>query len=379
MAWNITQEPGYAEEVEADWAKRMKLLKFRTQHLTSLSRLPSEEVCSEFRRAAPFWGAERKSIERVEQFLFDLQLAGKFEAHVSCMKAWGEQVHQKPSTFHAFFKVQNLPRIVDRTGDSVNSNPLFSPDDSFEAINAYLAIDPLGCLNQPDLLSKSWVNGLAEESKRDAATVAMISAFYRYGDQRDRHAPQGEFPSGRTDKASMLLHLISESANKPFSEILRSFPAVKKASPALNRFYSELVDYRQGTSGSNYPQLISNMHAVMRSGGFFELAMQAKLFSTSAHSKVMEKGFRKDTDETYYNWVIASEFVSISEIKAILEPKYIQADHLKGLHEKGLAVPYLKSLDDDTLMEVIGRGIVVPKYLGRSRDRGKLLEADLGM
>ena len=242
-----------------------------------------------------------------------------------------------------------------------------------------MAIDPLGCLGQPGLLSKNWVNGLKDERNRDAATVAIFSAFYRYGDQRDRHLEERQYSQGRVAYVSTMIHQISESAGVDFSQLLRSLPSVSKAAPAVNRFYSELVAYRQGTPGANLPMLITNLHSIMVAGGLFELAMQAKVFSTVAHSKVMDKGYRRDADESYYNWVIGSEFSTLKEIKAILEPEKLTAEHLAEMHTKGFAAPYLKSLDEDTLMAVIGKGIVQPKYLARASDRGRLLETDLGM
>lgn len=379
MVWNITQDPAYAPALEKEWVNRMKSLRFRTEHLGSLNRLPEDRVVVEFAKAASFWTDQRKSIDRVEEFLFGLQRAGKFTAHAGCMEAWGMAVHEKPASFHSFFKVENMPRIVDRNPEPVKSNPTFKPDATFAALNAYLAIDPLGCLEQPDLLSKNWLQGLKDERNRDAATVAMFSAFYRYGDQRDRHLPQDAFSQGRVAYVPSLLDRISVSSGIPFAEILRSMPQVKKASPPVNRFYGELVDYRNGTPGANLPMAITNLHSVMVSGGIFELAMQAKVFSTFAHTKVMTKGSRRDADESYYDWVIDSEFSSISEIKAVLEPEKLNAEHLSSMHAKGFAVPYLKSLDEDTLMAVIGKGIVIPKYLSRASDRGRLLETDLGM
>lgn len=379
MVWNITHDPAYATALEQEWVRRMKTLKFRTEHLAGLSRGSEENVISEFAKAAPYWADQRKSLDRVESFLFDLQRSGKFIAHAGCMQVWGEEVHKKPASFHSFFKVENLPRIIDRKNEAIKSNPAFRSDSSFEALNAYLAIDPQGCLEEPDLLSKNWVLGLSEDRNRDAATVAIFSAFYRYGDQRDRHLPEGQYSQGRIAYVSSMIHRISESSGKAFGEILRSFGSVPKAASPVNRFYSELVAYREGTSGANLPTLITNLHSIMVAGGLFELAMQAKVFSTPAHSKVMEKGCRRDADESYYNWVIDSEFSTLSEIKAILEPDKINAEHLAGMHEIGFAVPYLKSLDEDTLMAVIGRGVVLPKYLSRASDRGRLLETDLGM
>lgn len=381
MAWNITQESGYATALENEWLKRMKTLRFRTEHLDGLQKLPEEKVVSEFWKAAPHWADQRKSIERVEKFLFDLQRAEKYTAHAGCMTAWGEQVHKKPSCFHGFFKIENLPKIVDRRENTITSNPSFRPDSSFEALNAYLAIDPLGCLGQPSLLSQNWLAGLSDERNRDAATVAIFSAFYRYGDQQDRHGPYNPNRprSGRTGYALHMLDLISESAGVPFTDIIKSLPQTKKAASAVNRYYSEVVAYRASTSGESLPYFLNNLYTVMRASGLFELALQAKLFSTAAHAKVMQNTFRGIDAATYYNWFIESEFAALSEIKAVINPEYIDADNLAGMHEKGFAVPYLKSLHEDDLMAVIGRGIVLPKYLSRASDRGKLLEVDLGM
>ena len=378
MVWNITQDPAYAQALEIEWVKRMKTLRFRTEHLDGLTRLPEDKLISEFSKAAPYWADQRKSTERIESFLFWLQAKGKFVAHASCMQAWGEAVHKKPSSFHAFFKVENFPKAIDRTGN-IATNRVFRRSDSFEALNTYLAIDPLGCLQQPNLLSKNWVRGLTEEDKRDAAIVAIFSAFYRYGDQKDNHLPEGQYSQGRVAHTASLLHRISESAGIPFADILRAMAPVKKAAPTVNRFYGELVDYRMGTAGTNIPAVITNLHSIMVAGGIFELAMHAKLFSTFAHTKVMSKGSKRDADESYYNWVIDSEFTSLSEIKAIVEPEKLTAEHLASMHNKGLAAPYLKSLDEDILENVIGRGIVLPKYLSKASDRGKLLENDLGM
>lgn len=378
MVWNITKDPSYTMALEQEWEKRMKTLRFRTEHLGGLARLPDDKLISEFSRAAPYWADQRTSIKRVEAFIFELQAKGRLLAHAGCMQAWGEAVHKKPSSFHAFFKVENFPQFVDRSGN-VATNRSFRANDSFEALNTYLAIDPLGCLEQSGLLSKNWVRGLAEADKRDAAIVAILSAFYRYGDQKDNHLPQGAYSQGRVAHATSLLHRISESAGISFVDIVKSMAPVKKAAPAVNRFYGELVDYRMGTAGASIPTAISSLHSIMVAGGLFELAMHAKLFSTFAHSKVMSKGFKRDADESYYSWVIDSEFTALSEIKAIFEPEKLTAEHLASMHEKGLAVPYLKSLDEDTLVDVIGKGIVLPKYLSRASDRGKLLEIDLGM
>lgn len=381
MAWNITHEPGYAAALENDWSKRMKTLRFRTEHLLGLSSLPEDQVVTEFAKAAPHWADERKSLDRVEDFLFSLLRTERYSAHAGCIAAWGQEIHKKSTCFHSFFKVENLPRIVDRQENFIILNPDFNKESSFEAVNAYLAIDPMGCLEAPKLLSGSWVSGLSDERNRDAATVAIFSAFYRYGDQKDRHANQESYyrRSGRVGHTLPMLDAISESAGVPFSEILRSLPPLKKASPAVNRFYSELVAYRQGTSGANLTYALNNIHAVMVSGGLFELAMQARIFSTVAHGKTLDKRLKRDDDDIYYNWVISSEFSCLSEIKAVIVPGYLTADHLAAMHEKGYAVPYLKSLPEDDLMDLIGKGIVLPKYLSKASDRGRLLETDLGM
>jgi hypothetical protein len=380
MAWNITHDPEYAKALEANWEKRMASLRVRTEQLDVLSSMKGEaDVVSEFSRAVPFWAKHRKSIERLEGFLFNLKASGKAEAYAGCMKAWAEEVHRMPASFHGFFKIQNMPRNRSAHATPKKSNPYFSAKDSFEALNGYLAIDPMGCLQQRGLLSKNWLKGLSTDSHRDAAVVAIFSAFYRFGDQMDFCRAPESYEQGRVEYVNRLCSQIGESTGVDFVELLRRMEDVKKASPVVSRFYRELVDYRSGTSGASIPSTINNLYTVMRTGGLFELAMKARIFSTPAHVDSWKKGYSKESDSSYYHWFIDSEFVAISELKVAFEVDKLAVEHIHAMHAKGLAVPYLKSLSEEDLATVMERGIIEPKHLGRSRDRGRLLANDLGI
>lgn len=378
MAWNITQDPVYTAAIEAEWLKRTANLRIRSAELDDLLRGSEATAISKFSKSAGIWAQQRKSIDRVEAFLFNLHKAGKGQAHYECMKAWAEAIHQKPSSFHDYLQIANLPK---RGFSEPATNNYFSPTDSFEALNGYLAIDPMGCLQQPDLLSKNWVDGLGHEQKSDAAVIAILSAFYRYGDQMDRVASQtpGNYGKGRVAHVNSLLGKIADSAGLSFLEILEKLPETKKATPVVNKYFSTLVTYRHGTSGVDVTYAISKLYNVMVSSGLFELAMKARLFSTNAYEKALGRRDVKSEDEMYINWVIDSKFLAISELKAAVIPLALSAEHISDLHKRDLAIPYIKSLDQDTRYEMIEKRVIPPNLLTRAKDRGRMLEADLGL
>lgn len=370
------RKSGQTDLKDPAWEKRIGSLRGRSTELSASKFMPELEVATRFTAAAPVWAHHRKSIERVEEFLFDLQRSGRYQAHYECMKAWGSAVHSKPASFHGLVQIAHMPRILKSES---TTNDRFSANDSFETLNGYLAIDPLGCLQQPGLLSGSWAAGISTEKNADAAALAIMSAFYRYGDQIDRL--KKELSKGRVSYVNSFFDKLTESAGLGLEELLDRMPDRVKPSPIISRYYNELVDYSNGTSGATIPNVMTNLHSLMQSSGLFEVCMRVGVFSTNAHDKYLEpkRKYITHNESDYYHWVIASKYTRVTDLLVMIVPDRLGVDHIEAMDSAGLAKPYVKALQEEDRQMLISKGLIPAKLLSKGKDRGRLLETDLGI
>lgn len=375
MVWNITQDPIYATALEEQCQKRMSNLRHRSEDLDSLSSTVESQIGPAFAKAAPIWAHHRKGIDRLEAFLFGLLKSRKLEAHRLCIAAWGQAIHAKPSSLYDLLYIKHMPVVT--KPESHCSNPGFSPTDAFSTLNAYLAIDPVGCLEQPGLLSESWASGLSDPAQGDAAVMAVISSFYRYGDQKDRLS-EG-YTQGRVAHGKELLAKIGESAGKSFNELIEILPETKKPSPVLAKFYRDLIECDQGTSGASFPYMFSRLFNVVAVPEFFNLAMKTRLMGTTAHDKYLGRRVTKEEDPTYYHHCIENPYVTVNQLKVVLHSESLGKDHIQAMHDKGMAIPYLNALDEESRYALIEKGLVPITMLSRPKDRGHCLENALGL
>jgi hypothetical protein len=376
MVWNITQDTAYATALEEQYQKRMSNLRYRSQELDTLCVSVESQIFPRFEKMAAIWADKRKSLDKVEYFLFGMLQSKKLEAHHLCMGAWGAAIHAKPSSLYDLLYIKNMPRL---RPEGHCSNPLFKSSDSFATLNAYLAIDPMGCLQQPGLLSGTWLDGLTNAEQSDAAIMAIMSAFYRYGDQMDR-AAQVE-SKGRMAHAKDMLVLIGDSAGRTFKELVDLLPANKKASPVLAKYYRNLVDAKDGTPGASFPYIISRQHKLVSPDELFDLAMKVRLFSTTAHENYLVSGgfMMWDEENAYYHHCISNPYATADQLSMIINPSSVSKDHIQAMHEKGLATTYLKNLEQEDRYMLIEKGLVPITMLSRAKDKGHFLENALGL
>jgi hypothetical protein len=377
MVWNITQDAIYATALEEQYQKRMSNLRHRSEDLEMLSSTVEGQIGRTFAKAAPIWAHHRKGIDRVEAFLFGLLKSRKLEAHHQCFAAWGQAIHAKPSSLYELLYIKHMPVVT--KPESHCSNPAFSSSDSFSTLNAYLAIDPMGCLDQPGLLSTSWVTGLSDPGQADAAVMAVISSLYRYGDQKDRIS-QG-YGKGRLAYGKELLVKIGESAGKSFNELIESLPETKKSSPPLAKFYRDLIEMAEGTPGMSFTYMVTRLNNVMPAPEFFNLAMKARLFGTTAHDQYLGVRRRElmEQDATYFHHCIESPYVTAAQLKVLLNTDVLDKEHIQAMHNKGIAIAYLNSLDEESRYGLIEKGLVPITMLSRAKDRGHFLENAMGL
>jgi hypothetical protein len=353
----------------------MSNLRHRSNELETLGVSVESQIAPRFERMASIWADKRKSLDLVEHFLFGLLKSKKLEAHHQCMSAWGAAIHGKPSSLYDLLYIRNMPRM---SSDSHRSNPLFKSSDSFAALNAYLAIDPMGCLQQPDLLSGTWVEGLKHAEQSDAAIMAIMSAFYRYGDQMDR-AKDGQ-AKGRMAHAKDMLVLIGDSAGRPFKELVALLPDNKKASPLLAKYYRNLIECLDGTPDTSFPFVISRLHRLTSPEELLDLALKSRLMATPAHDKyVNARREMNEDDEVYYHRCISHPHATVDQLSVILKSEYLSKDHILVMHERGIAEPYLKRLAQEDRYALIEKGLVPITMLSRAKDKGHFLENALGL
>jgi hypothetical protein len=375
MVWNITQDAIYGTALEAQYQKRMSNLRHRSEFLDTLSMAEENQIGPAFEKAASIWAHHRKGIDRVESFLFGLLNSKKLEAHQQCMAAWGAAIHAKPSSLYGLLYIKQMPDVT--RPDSHCSNPKFNRGDAFSALNAYLAIDPMGCLEQADLLSKSWVEGLGHSGQADTAIMAIISAYYRYGDQKDRLS--GGYSQGRVAHGKVLLDKIAESAGKKFDDLIESLPDTKKPSPVLAKFYRDLVEYSPITPGASFPFMYSRVTNAVAAPGFLNLAMKVKLLGTTAHENYLDHRVTREEDSAYYHLCIENRYSTVNQLKVVLHSESLEKEHIQAMHAKGMAVPYLNALDEESRYSLIEKGRVPISMLSRTKDRGVFLENAMGL
>jgi hypothetical protein len=382
MSWNITKDEVYAQALEAAKLSRLNNLRHRKEHLNSMIKLSDDALLSEFEMAAPIWAKHRKDLDQVATFLMMLREGKRFTAHKACLSVWAYHVAEKPcSAFH--FLNPSVHTVRHRTQPYVNN--LFNKKDPFEVINGYLALDPFGCLAQPDLLSGTWISAIEDPKNRDAAILAILSAVYRYGKTREainRYQNETKYSLGGEVTVRDFIHGISLSTNCQFREILHKIPDFKKGEgKAVRAFYSAMIDkaYSFRCCEINIPYAIKDYYWAVRLPDLLNLALKANLLSTPAHGRYANPKYVRDREADYCSLLLNSPYITGEQLINVVAPQRLTPEHWESMQKRGIAVSFVNKMDDDCKNNLIAAGKIPMKLLNNHRDRGRALETSLGL
>lgn len=385
-AWNITLDPEYPKALETAFQAEVEHLRGRTKHL---ERIPYHQdqsyIAVEFSRVAHLWIKHEKALERIEQFFGTLLNRKLFDAHRLCLDIWGQAVHSKPLRFFKLFDIGHYDHMSILPE---HRNGALSATDSFESLNTLLAINPHVCFQGHQLLSDSWVKGLADESRRDAAVMALMAGYARY--QRllraDRFkaivAQDGAAGDSPELAGKQFFERIALSANLPFQQILDKMPDFgSKPTETVSTYYRVEVAHMRdnGRYDLRIPRAISNIMPLRYSSDILSLALKARLLSTKAHQEYVGNSFMREQDNEYFAKVIEDPSANLEQILAVVKPKLIQKENFKQLEERGFAEAYVAAMSKEDRQLHIKKGHIHPSLLNDPMDRVMVLEVDLGL
>jgi len=382
MSWNITQHPLYALEMEKLYDKRMGNLKIRTDELESLKH--QKGVVTAFQRQAPFWLHHGKALDRVESFLQELCEKGRFDEHKGCMQVWAEAIHAEPMRFFENFDFRNQSAHRERT-----TNFSFSATDSFETLNGLLALDPVRCLKVPGLLSGNWLAGAMDPENRDLAVLGIFSGFTRYTKHQEKHARHDEHRIGVEQHGHNMFRDMARSMGDSWSEVIAMIPeSPAKMSPHLQRYYSKLVGEMQFYDLPPLPlPRLFNYTDSPAPRELFTLALKTKLLGTPQHAKYLDritsmKGpdrYSSPTEQNHYMRMIQNEYSDVKQIRNVIIPYSIDADHIEEMEKRGFAKEYINSLKLEEREHLIVKDAIPVRLLEKFTDKAIKFRVDLGV
>lgn len=235
------------------------------------------------------------------------------------------------------------------------------------------------------MLSDSWVKGLADESRRDAALMALMSGYARY--QRlilaDRFKSTEDQPIESSELAGkQYFERLAASTNLPFQQILDMMPDFgSKPSDAVGAYYRAEVDRMQdyGRNDLRIPRAISNFMPLRYSTDILSLALKARLLSTKVHQEYAGNSFMREQDNEYFGMMIRDSNANLEQILAVVKPMLIHKENFTQLQERGLAEAYLDAMSQEERDHHIKKGHIHPSLLSNPMDRVTVLEVDLGL
>lgn len=383
MSWNLTQHPQYAVELEKLYKKRMGNLRIRTEELESL-KWTKGDVTVEFNRQAPFWMHHGKALDRVEAFFHDLCEKGRFDDHKACFEVWAEALHADPMRFFENTDFKNQSKKRERT-----TNFSFSATDSFEVINAFLALDPVRCLKVPGLLSGTWLNGALDPEKRDLAILGVFSGFTRYTSYQNSHAHHENFKVSAEEHGRLMFREMARSIGVSWSDLIEQMPeSPVKMTPYLQRFYSKLVGEMPYY---NLPPLplprLFHFTASSAPRELFTLGLKTKLLGTTQHARYLDQiitnkaldRFSNQNEQNHYTLMIQSAYTDLKQIRNVILPGSLEDHHFEDLEKKGLAKAYIKLLKPDEREYLIRKGAIPGRLLEKFTDRAIKFREELGV
>lgn len=382
MSWNITQHPQYALEVEKLYEKRMGNLKNRTDELESLKH--QKGIVTSFQRQAPFWLYHGKSLDRVESFLQELCEKGRFDEHKACMQIWADALHAEPMRFFENFDYRNQSAKRERT-----TNFSFSATDSFELLNGLLALDPVRCLKVPGLLAGNWLAGAMDPDKRDLAVLAIFSGFTRYTHHQSKHGHHDGHRVTAEEHGRNMFSDMARSMGESWSEVIARMPeSPAKISPHLQRYYSKLVGEMPFY---NLPPLpLPRLFHYTDSPApreLFTLALKTKLLGTPQHAKYVDRiteykdagRYSSQTEQNHYMRMIQNQYSDVKQIRNVIIPYSLDADHILEMEKRGFASEYINSLKLEEREHLIREDVIPVRLLEKYTDKAIKFRVDLGV
>jgi hypothetical protein len=331
---------------------------------------------------ADVWLKHEKGLSRIEDFFNRLLARKLFEAHRLCLDIWGQAVHAKPLRFSKLFDISQYALL---TISPKHQNLLLSASDSFESLNTLLALNPYVCFQGDRLLSDNWVKGLADETRRDAAVVAMMSGYARY--QRlilaERFKATEEQPIESPDLAAkQYFERLAASANLPFQQILDKMPDFgDSTSEVVGAYYRTEVEHMKsyGRYDLRIPRAVSNIGPLRYSSEILSLTLKARLLSTKVHQEYASNSFMREQDNEYFAKVIEDPNANFGQVFAVAKPTHIYKENFRQLEERGFAEAYMTAMSKEDRESHIKKGNIHPELLKDPMDRVLALEVDLGL
>jgi hypothetical protein len=382
MSWNISHDPLYAVEVDRQLMEKLKSLRFRREQIDLLTRSADIEVG--FAKQAPVWLSQGKSLDVVEGFFQGLAEAGRHLDHHACFSTWAKLVHADPMRLYENLNFANYPTDLAKT-----PNPLFSKDDSFETLNALLALDPVRCLQIPGLLSGTWKEAAMNPETRDLALIGMFSAFTRYTRFQEKHSHLDNYEVSIETHARNVFIQLSKVIDLNFSGFIDQLPdSPQEMSLVLHRYYGKLAGEMKNAEHLLPPlpiprQMDSSSHPY----GLFCLGLKAKLVSTPGHIKYMDRMRNKNEKRRYspqgeqdvFTQVIQNEYSDLKQIRAVLRSYSLEAHHILMLEERGLVKEYLKGLPAEEREFLIAKDVIPVRLIAKVTELGNKFSQDLGL
>lgn len=384
MSWNISHDPLFAVEVDRQLMEKLKSLRFRREQIDLLSRSVDIEVG--FAKQAPVWLSEGKSLDVVEGFFQGLAEAGHHLDHHACFGTWAKLVHAEPMRFYENLNFANYPKDLAKT-----PNPLFSKDDSFETLNALLALDPVRALHTPGfgLLSGTWKEGVMNPETRDLALIGIFSGFTRYTHYHSKHRHRDNYEISIEKYANQFFRQISKAIDLNFSGFIEQLPdSPSEMSPELHRYYGKLAGEMKNAPYTlptlPIPHLLDSRDHPY---DLFCLALKAKLFSTPGHIKYLDRIRYKNEpgriataiERDVFTQVIQNEYSDLKQIRTVLRPYSVDADHIEMLEERGLVNDYLKGLKAEEREYLIAKDVIPLRLIAKVTELGNKFSQDLGL
>lgn len=392
LAWNITKSEGWKQAVDAFCQEKMQNLRHRSNHLEHLIWRQEDVIKEEFAKVAGIWFDKSKGLERVGDFFLGLLGNKSFEAHRQCLEVWGQVLARKPEAMFTNLRVGLTSDNRFKPGDV---NPLITAKDSFETLNTLLAMYPDTLLSGKDLLSDSWIKGLSDPEKRDAAMVAILSGYARYQKKVIHHEyTQHSYEDRRDGKTRSdeaicieFWRRLDHATGMSLEDLLGKmgdFP--EGSSKTVSVFFMQQVKANNQSMGyDKCPQPIALQSArelyLRYVPQALDVLMKSGLLSHPAFAGHYVSKVEQDQDRDYFMRIINHPFATLEQIKAVMPYDRFTRVEMSELEESDpkLARDYVDGMKDDELRLQISRNNIPARFLPKGKHRDDVLSTDLGL
>lgn len=392
LAWNITKSEGWTQAVELNFQEKMQNLRSRTRHLENLVWHKDERICADFNKVATIWFEKSKGLERVGDFFLALLENKRFDAHRHCLEIWGQTIGMRPESLYYNLRVGLTAEQRLKRGET---NPLITPQDSFTVLNTMFAMFPEACLSGKELLSDTWINGLSDPDKRDAAMVAILSGYARYQKkvgqfEYARHSYEDRRDGKSPTEESICIEFwrrLGYASGMGLKELLDHMGEFPEGGSKTVAAYvgHEIKATNQSMFADSYAQPIVLQSAKELSLRYvpeaLDVLMKAKLLSLPAYNGHYVSRVEQDQDRTYFMRVINHPYATLEQIKGVMPYERFTRAEIEEMEavDPQLAKDYIAGMKESQISEQISKNNIPAKYLTKGRHRDDLLGTDLGL